>query len=155
MMRLVPVDVSAITRGVETLLKGDIELLGANVERCAEINKDPALCPWIGIYKSMIEYPHRGMGAPDNIAGLRSQETSLLLIVQHSDGKGGAECEDLLEGLLQKILTTLLSNRTLGGVVETVDQFVVRYPQYQITAKQRFMQTAFLFFTALGGTSIE
>lgn len=150
-MILQPYNVSTVTAAVESQLRGSALLKDARIERSDEINEDPAQCPWIGIYRLGIKYPSRTLGVS---AGYRQQRIDLLLLVQDSNGESGRSCEQALEGLAQKVLSILLSDPTLNGVVATLDEIEVRYPDYQRTADNQFMQTAAIYITAIGGIQV-
>jgi len=150
-MWLQPVDVSRITRGVETMLRADVRLSDVTITRSEEITRDPSQCPWIGIYRAGIKYPPRVLGLGQ---GFREQRCELVLLIQQADGSGGAECEIALEKLVQDVLSAFLSDPTLGGTVNGFDEVEIRYPDYQRTA-DAYMQTAALYFTALGGISVS
>ena len=126
----------------------DALLKDVTVTRSEEINKIPGNCPWIGIYRSRVTYPTRVLGYGP---GMRDQRVNLIILVQEQDGSSGSNCEEALENLVQRVLSTLLSDTTLGGVVATIDGIEVQYPGYQKVADDAYMQTAAIYITAIGG----
>ena len=147
-MILTPYNVANVTRAIESCLRADVRLANVAVERSAEVNADPARCPWVGIYRARIEYPSRTLGLG---AGYRGQRMQLILLTQQSDGSSGEACEDAIEALNVDVLSVLLTDPTLGGVVSTLDEIDIQYPDYQRTSGGRFVQTAAIYITALGG----
>lgn len=144
-MSFKPVNVSVITEGIETLLMNDSSLQGATIERSAEINELPHLCPWIGIYRNGVEYPVRTLGMGN---GFRGQRISLVVMCQQADATSGVECEQRLEQLLVDVIAALLADPTLNGTVDTLDEFQVQYVDY-LQTDSGYVQTAGVYFTAL------
>lgn len=147
-MILTPTNVADVTRGIQELLATQPTLDDVTVERSEEINAIPSRCPWIGVYRAGISYPSRTIGVG---AGYRHQKIQLVLLMQHANNASGADCEDVLEGLVQRVLAVLLTDPTLGGLVATLDEIEVQYPSYERTADEQYMQTAALYITAIGG----
>ena len=77
----------------------------------------------------------------------------LILLLQQADIASGESCEVALEALVQSVLSVLMTDATLGGAVQTLDEIEVQYPDYQKTADSVFMQTAAIYITALGGVT--
>lgn len=144
-MTTTPANVAIVTGAIVERLVNDARLAEATVERSAELNEIPGRCPWIGVYRSGVEYPLRTLGMG---SGWRQQRIDLMVFVQHSDGTSGEECEDRLEGLIVDVISVLLSDPTLGGAVDTLDEFTVKYLDYSQT-DAGYMQTAAIYFTAI------
>lgn len=145
-MTIQPLSVSAITQAVERVLLRDLTMEGVTVERSTEVNSTPAYCPWVGVYRAESQFPARTLGVS---TGYRTQRTQVLLILQETDASSGAACEDRLNELVSKVVAVLLSDTTLGGVVNTLEEFTVRYPDYRRVDDDSYLQTAMLFFTAI------
>ena len=151
-MNIVPVSVSAVTQAVEARLRVDPRFKDVTLARSEEINEIPAACPWVGVYRADCQFPTRTLGAGP---GYRHQRISVVLLAQESDPGSGAACEDRLNELVNMLVSSLLSEPTLGGVVHTIDDFSVRYPDYRRVDDDVYMQTAMILFTAIttvGGT---
>lgn len=151
-MIIQPVSVSVITQAVQKMLQSDVRLAAALVVRSEEVNAVPGQCPWIGIYRSDCQFPQRVLGYGP---GFRGQRVQVMILAQEADGSSGEACEDRLNALVDKIVSVLLTDTTLGGAVLAVDDFAVRYPDYRRVADSSYMQTAMITFTALvnvGGT---
>lgn len=142
---ITPINVSTITAAVVTRLQVDTRLAECQIERSAELNDVPGRCPWIGVYRFGVKYPLRTLGLG---AGQRYERVALAVFVQHSDPSSGEECEDLLEGLIMNVVSALLSDPSLGGVVDTLDEFEVSYLDYS-QSDAGYMQTAGIYFTAI------
>lgn len=151
-MNIKPISVSAITQAVEARLLADAALADVRISRSEEINSLPSSCPWVGVYRADCQFPIRTLGMG---AGFRGQRVQVVLLAQESDPASGAACEDRLNELVDKLIAAILSEPTLGGVVHTVDDFSVRYPDYRRVDDDIYMQTAMVQFsviTTVGGT---
>lgn len=144
---IVPTNVAEITTAILEILQEDMKIgqVGVLVDRSCEPNMTPTAHGWIGIYRDRIDYPPRALGMG---SGYRNQLIRLFLLVQESDPSSGAECEDRLEELLQNTIGALLSDPSLKGTVQTLDEFSVRHETY---AKNdgMFMQMARIDFTGI------
>jgi len=143
-MNIVPVSVSVVTQAVEKVLRDTIST--GNIERSGEINADPSRCPWVGVYRSDCQFPSRTLGFG---SGYRGQRVGVIILAQESDPVSGDRCEDRLNVLVDQIISSLLSEPTLGGAVNTIDEFTVRYPDYQKVGNDQYVQTAMILFTAI------
>lgn len=143
-MIITPVSVSAVTQAIERMLRDGLP--GVSVERSSEINADPSRMPWVGVYRADCSFPTRTLGLG---SGYRGQRVSVIVLAQESDPTSGDRCEDRLNGLVDQIISLLLSESTLGGTVHTVDEFSVRYPDYQRVGDSQYVQTAMIVFTAI------
>ena len=124
-MTIVPTDVSDITRAIEAMLNEAVEIgqAGVIIERSEEIRETPTKHGWVGIYPDEENYPLRTLGMG---SGYRNQLIRPFLLVGESDLTSGADCEDRLSALLRKVVGILLSDTSLRGTVQTIDDFVVR-----------------------------
>lgn len=147
-MKLTPQDVGRVSAGIVTFLQNTDDLADVTFQRSEPLTKDPARCPWIGVYRSRVTYPSRTLGYG---AGMRNQKLEYLLVVKQSDARSGENCEEALELLVQRVLSALLTDTTLNGLVSSIEDLEVRYPSYQQTADNQFMQTALIFITFIGG----
>lgn len=147
-MIIVPTDVSSITRAVQQMLADDatIGIAGVRVERSAEPNETPTEHGWLGVYRDRIDYPPRTLGMG---AGYRNQRIRLFILAQESDPSSGEECEDRLEKLLQNTIGVLLSDPSLRGTVQTLDEFSVLHEDYSKTSDGIYIQMAKIEFTGI------
>lgn len=146
-MIITPVNVSEITRSVYEILRDDPTIGGAGVliERSGEIQKVPTVSGWVGIYRDSVSYPPRTLGLG---TGYRNQLIRLFLLLHESDPTSGEECEDRLESLLQRVVSALLSNESLKGTVDTLDEFSVVQQSYD-KQDNMFFQYARINFTGI------
>jgi hypothetical protein len=124
-MTIVPADVSDVTRALERLLSDDIAIgqAGVRIERSEEICRTATAHGWVGIYPDEQSFPERAIGMG---AGFRYQIIRPFMIVQESDPTSGAECEDRLSRLVQKVVGRVLSDSSLGGTVAKLNEVTVR-----------------------------
>lgn len=144
---IVPLDFSEVTRAIESMMNDspDVGQAGVLVERSGEICETPTAHGWIGIYPDEVVYPLRTLGMG---AGYRNQLARPFMLVQESDPSSGAECEDRLERLIQKVVGVLLSDPSLKGTVQTLDEFSVKRVKFGKT-DGIFMQMARIDFTGI------
>lgn len=145
-MKINPVNVAAIAESVVNMLKRWPDLDQADVTRGEWINEDPTRCPWVGIYPIGIQYPIRALGLG---AGFRRQQISLVAVTQQQTDSSddGSVCMDLLEELNQRVISCLLSDPSLGGMVSTIDNFSVQYASAKTQADAPNFQSAIINFT--------
>lgn len=149
-MKISPANLSTITKAIEEALKNADGLQDATIERSAEMNQDPARCPWVSVYRMGVRYPTRSLGMG---SGFRRHRVEMAVFVQESDGSSGADCEDRLEDLIVKVVSVLLSDPTLGGTVDTVDDFEIRYIDFDMQEEQ-YVQTAAIYLTTEGVVNV-
>lgn len=145
-MIIKPVSVSDVTKAIKRQLLSDNGMDEVNIERSEEINALPGRCPWVGIYRAECAFPSRTLGVG---AGYRGQRIQVILLAQDSDQSSGDACEDRVNDLVDRILSVLLSDSTLGGAVHTLDEVTVRYPDYRRVSDGPYIQTAMIFVTAI------
>jgi hypothetical protein len=70
---------------------------------------------------------------------------NLILVIQVADADSGAACNDRLETLIGKVISLLLTNDSLSGLIEQVKSMDVSY-QYNPQSEQGrlYLQTAFM-----------
>lgn len=149
---MMPINVAEVTQSVLKMLKNDARLEQVTIERAEEVNKEPKVDGWVGIYRVRIRYPTKAIGA-----GVpREQAVSLVILVQQSDHQSGRACEDALEELVRNVLSVILSDESLGGKVDILDpnEFEVRYENYN-KIDNIFMQTAAIYITGLVRVGIQ
>ena len=147
---ITPINVADITKAVVDQLRNDTRLAGTAVTRSEDENIDPNSCPWIGVYRLAVRYPQRQLVSA---AGFRGQHVQLLILITQADQGSGEACEDALEELVQNTLSSLLSDTTLQGMVQFLDEFEVDYTRYTRSG-HHYMQTAAIQFTAITNTTI-
>jgi hypothetical protein len=101
-------------------------------------------CPWIGVYCVEHNLPMRTLGMG---SGFRYQRMSFWLVCKEASPNSGNECAAKLETLVQLALSAVLSDCSLGGTVDTIDDMRVRYPEWGKVAGV-YLQTAVIQFTA-------
>ncbi len=149
---MLPLNVAEVTQSVVDMLRANAELEPVIIERAGEVNKEPNINGWVGVYRVRIKYDVRALGA----SVPRQQAVSLVILVQQSDHRSGKDCEDQLEALIQKVLSVILSDESLGGKVDILDptDFEIRYENYN-KIDNIFMQTAAIYITGLVRVGIQ
>lgn len=139
-------DVAALTRQVKQMLEAAPTLEGVPVERGCDPDTMGDYLGWVGIYRSSVNYPPRALGAG---AGSRRQLVRLILLVSMSHPLSGENCEDDLEALVKKVIDVLLSDTSLGGLVDTLDEDLsVQYDSYD-KVDTVYKQRALVFLTGV------
>lgn len=145
MTTITPINVATISAKIVDILRDHEGLQDATVERSEEVNEIPGRCPWVCVYRAGVDYPSRTLGLG---TGYRLQRIEFIVYAQHADGTSPDECEDRLEALVVNVISALLSDPTLRGTVATIDEFSVRYVDYD-RSEAGYMQTAAIYFTAV------
>jgi hypothetical protein len=149
---MLPINTAEVTQSVLDKFRAEAELDNVIIDRSAEVNKEPTVNGWIGIYRTGLAYITKALGAGVG----RQQGISLVILVQHNDHRSGRDCEDKLEALIQKVLSVILSDESLGGKVDVLDptSLEIRYEDYR-KIYNIFMQTAAIYFTGLVRVSVQ
>lgn len=100
-------------------------------------------CPWIGVYCLTHRLISRTLGAG---AGMRYQKVTFWIVCKEASPNSGNECAAKLEALIQNITSALLSDPSLRGTVDFMDEIIVNYPEW---GKQSgvYIQTSVIQFT--------
>lgn len=147
------IDVSSVTRALETLLLNTQSLTPCTVCRGEPINRDPNACPWIGIYRRQHDYVPRTLGKG---SGHRQFTGDIVLIVQETDTTSGGDCEDLLDGKVKDVLDAIFTDPTISQAVDMVNEVKVTY-SYDTDGDEdefnHYFQTAFIQLTLEASTT--
>lgn len=122
------------------------DIASLTIENAERVNDSENNCPWIGIYCVGVEYPGRTIGMGQ---GMRYQRMQFWIVCQQQSTNSGMECAQRLEQLVQAANSAVLSDTSLGGTVDAVDEFRTEYPQWGKSAGGVYMQTAVTQFTAV------
>lgn len=147
-MSIRPVNTSTISQAIVDALKQDNRFADVPVTRGEDNTLSPDNCPWIGVYRISTEYPQRLLTSD---AGFRGQRVRFLILVTDSNLGSGEACEDSIEKHVTNILSVLMSDTALRGVVNMLDGFAVDYTTYTRDG-QYYMQTAAIQFVAITNT---
>jgi hypothetical protein len=102
-------------------------------------------CPWIGVYCVGVTYELRTIGYG---AGFRYQKMQFWVVCVEQSPVSGEECTRKLELLVQAANSAVLSDTSLGGTVDTIEDFRTDYPAWGKNAGV-YLQTAVTQFTAV------
>jgi hypothetical protein len=127
-----------------------VDMTTLTIEHGEAIPDDATRCPWVGVYCVGVDYPTRTLGAG---AGYRYQRTQFWLVCKEQSPNSGAECTQKLEALVQAVNSSVLSDTSLGGTVDVVEDFRVDYPAWGKSSGV-YVQTAVTQFTAVTTTTI-
>jgi len=123
------IDASKVTGALEALFGADLPLRQAvpnlTISRAAPLNADPGLAPWLGIYRRGVVYEPRQLGnglTARNWRAVITADVALQVV-----GKDGPSAEASLEVFVQAALAAVERDRTLGGMVLTIDSYEVGY----------------------------
>lgn len=105
-------DISTLTKALETLLSDNSTTGQFTIERSQRINSDPGRMPWLGIYPGTATTAPHVLGR-SNQAWLENVE--LQIVCQTNDyNDDGAAASDALEVLLKYVMDAVNANLTLG-----------------------------------------
>jgi len=135
------IKVNTITKAVETMFRTDPEFNTFTIERSDWVNENPSVCPWLGIYRGNIDYNPETLGnGPDYWTGLMT----LRLVVQAANYESGAASEDELETYVEAVISKILTDTTLRGVVDMVNEVNVTYTYLAEQEDSLFYQAALI-----------
>ena len=141
---------SDITRAIETAFNTDPVFNTFTIERAELVNENPAICPWLGIYRESINYAPETLGlGPDHWTAIMT----LTLIVQSSNFNSGTQAEDDLEGYVKSVITKMFEVTTIRGSVDMVNAIKVSYSYIAEDEQTLFFQSALIEMTLEVSTS--
>lgn len=120
-----------------------IDMAELEIQHNEEIPDSETRCPWVGIYCISHEMPIRTLGMG---AGMRYQKIMFWAVCKEASPNSGNECAAKLEGLIQMIGSAILSDCSLRGTVDIVQDLKVTYPEWGKKADV-YVQTAVIQFT--------
>lgn len=128
-MTILPTDFSDVTRALEAMLNDalDIGQAGVLIERSEEIRRTATAHGWIGVYPDENSFVERALGMGQ---GFRNQFIRPFLLVQDSDPTSGAECEDRVSKLVQKVVREVLSDPSLRGTLAKLNEVIARRVEF-------------------------
>ena len=141
---------SDITKAVEQAFLSDPLFKEFTVERGEFVNENPAICPWLGIYRKDIDY------TPETLGGGSDYWTAIMtltLVVQATNYSSGAECEDDLEKLVTDVIDKIFSDTTLRNTIDMVNSLKVSYSYVADDEETLFFQSALIDMTLEVSTS--
>jgi len=118
------INVTVITKALQAIFKASEDAQDFKaIERSNIPNRDMGHTPWLGIYRSKVEYD------PHTIGSGRSwkAQVEIILLLQVATFESGEASEELLEEQLQKVQQILLAKKKVGN---TVDQLVSMSVEY-------------------------
>ena len=115
------------------------EFSGVTIERCIELNQNRNVTPWIGVYQGKVDYDPRTLGKNG-----KSFTATLepIIVVQISSLLSGADCADLLEDYVKKVLETVWENYTMNGTVDMLNSIAVKYTYIRTDIESMYYQEA-------------
>lgn len=119
-------DLGEILKSAETQLKNDTRTADMVIKRMGVVNTDPNLASkgWVGLYADTVDYGPRTIGT-----GSRHWQftPTFRIIVQAVDRHDSAQAHQKLERHIKDVLDVFLSDRTLGGHVDTLSAMNITY----------------------------
>lgn len=149
------INAATITASLQDTLRADPTLAGLGFQsgrilRGDIVNKNPNVTPWLGIFRTGIDYApgSLGRGNPDAWDGT----ITLRLLVQASHMRSGAECEDRLESYIKAALDAVWTDPTWSNVVDMVTRINVKYSYKEDDESTIYFQWALVTITAEAST---
>ena len=141
------VNVATVQAALGELLKSDatiMDMTGLTIEHGEAIAKSDTQCPWLGVYCVGVNYEIRTLGFG---SGMRYQKMQFWLVCVEQSSSSGSDCTTKLEALVQAVNSAVLSDPSLGGTVDTIEEFRTDYPSWGKSSGV-YVQTAVTQFTA-------
>ena len=142
------VNVAAVQAALGNLLLTNgalMDMTALTIEHGEAIVESENQCPWVGVYCVGVTYDVRTLGFG---AGMRYQRMQFWLVCKEQSPNSGSECTTKLETLVQAVNSAVLSDTSLGGTVDVIEEFRTDYPAWGKSAGGVYLQTAVTQFTA-------
>lgn len=144
-------DLSDITASLKNTFDNDavLQSLGFTPSRTLRgsyVNTNPNHTPWLGIYRTKVDYSPRALGRDCN--GSWSGTMTIRLLVQASHIKSGADCEDRLEEYVKATLDAVWKDPTWNSVVDMVTAMNVEYSYKEDDTSTIYFQWAMITLSA-------
>lgn len=145
-------DLGEVLKSLETQLNSDTRTKDMVIKRMGVVNTDPNLAAngWVGLYADTVDYGPRTIGA-----GARNWQftPTFRIIVQAVDRANSANAHERLEDYIKKVLDVALSERTLGGRVETLTGMNITYAFSDEDRDSLHFEGALITLTFVGRTN--
>ncbi len=151
-MMVTAINLASITQAIESALVNDSNFSDWSISRGEVVNDSPDQCPWVGIYKREQRYEPLTLGRG---AGSRRFECNIIIAVQETSFTSGADCEDKLEEGVKNVMTVILTDPQLGGLIDMVNEAKISY-SYDAAKDEEdesYFQTAWIELTVEAQTS--
>lgn len=116
------------------------------ISRGEEINVNPDMAPWIGLYPLGDTYTTRTLGMGN---GYRTQRVNIAVIIQNVSRTSGADCQTVLGQFQKAVIDRILSDTSIGGTMDVVEDFSVSYASPAKQAGNSTFQSSVINFTAV------
>lgn len=133
------INAADITKSIVVILENHPDFQDVIITRSDFVNEQAERTPWIGVYRTAVEYDPATLGHhSESWQGI----ISVTLLVQENSLDSGAHCESKLESLLNKTLDVLWSDPTFKASIEMVTKFRVSYLYNETEEESMYFQTA-------------
>jgi hypothetical protein len=119
--------------------------LQGRITRGEEVNQDPSMAPWCGCYLIGGTFPTRTLGMGN---GFRQQREGVAVVIQNMSRTSGEACQSELGKLQKAVVDCILSDTSIGGTMDVIDDFRTIYASAANQAKEISFQSAVIQFTA-------
>lgn len=143
------INVATVQAALGEILKNNAALMdmtALTIEHGEAIVDSQEQCPWVGVYCVGVTYESRTLGLG---SGMRYQRMQFWLVCKEQSPNSGSDCTTKLETLVQAVNSAVLSDTSLGGTVDAIEEFRTDYPAWGKTAGGVYLQTAVTQFTAV------
>lgn len=138
------INIAAFTEDLRTALKEAPTLSDVKaVERGEYLNRDPAVTPWIGVYRTAADYTPRALGKHSKSW---SGDITVKLVLQVYS-ENGEKAEDDLENLIRLTMDVVFSDLQVNSNVSTLKRVAVQYSYEETESQTMNYQWAFITLT--------
>ena len=119
-------DLGEVLKQFEDQLQSDTRTSEMRIKRMGVVNTDPnlAMNGWVGLYADTVDYGPRTIGAGNRHWDVKP---TFRIIVQAVDRADSSKAHEKLEDYIKKVLDVVLSDRTLGGHLSTLNSMNITY----------------------------
>lgn len=137
------INVAELNEQLVKLIGEHPEVIAGNfkeVGRGEYVNKDSALTPWCGVYRTNVNYTPKVLG--HHSKSWQALLTIKLVVQEHA--ATGPETEDALEEAVQRVMSAVLSDLTVYTKVEMLKSIDIEYSYDETESSTLDFQWAFI-----------
>lgn len=114
---------------------------GFTISQGEIVNENPNHAPWLGIYTQKVSHNTETIGTT---LKRWKGDITLILVVQATHLRSGAECYALLEKYVKEVVTSVLSDTTFGDSIDLVESLDVDYSYNRSDESTLHFQEAYI-----------
>ncbi len=119
----------------------DLTNIGFFISQGETVNENLNYTPWLGVYIQDVNHN------PDTLGTTQRSwkgSISLILVVQATSLKSGADCSSILESYIKKVVGAVINDTTFGNSIDMINKLKVSYSYKNTDSESLYFQEAFI-----------